>query len=173
MEILIREAPEDSGDDTFLIHIQMFEKIDVLSQSTHFKEMWRQFTKQVKDTDFKNELIPLDQVHGRIFKPTFEAFRKSYEELRDLSISLSDLEAKLGKFIEKSPKELQTMAAVFSEDAKSTWIKDTLEHITRYRELQSMEENAKVIKDLRDHLHLCGDFGAIDNFGVCLNFNFS
>ncbi|KAL7839146.1 hypothetical protein SRHO_G00258040 [Serrasalmus rhombeus] len=168
MEMLISEEPEsDSDSDTYLINIQMFEKIVVLSESTHFKEMWRDTTEHVKNTEFENvTFIPLDQVHRRIFKPTFEEFRKSYEGLKDLSISLCDLEHKLGKFIKNSmQKEMETMAAVFSKETKPTWINNTHMHIKRYRELQSVEENANVISVLKDHLGLCGDFGSIDDLG--------
>ncbi|XP_035382020.1 E3 ubiquitin-protein ligase rnf213-alpha-like isoform X2 [Electrophorus electricus] len=166
MEMLLKEEPESEGGNyTYLIDIQMFEKIEVLYKSTYFKETWKETVKQAKDTDFKNvELIPLDQVHGKIFKPTLEKVRKSYEELKDLSMKLQDFENKLGKFKHCVHKELQIMAEVFSEDANTTWINNTEERINRYRELQFAEENAKVINDLKGHLQL-GDFGVIEHLG--------
>ncbi|KAK1806297.1 hypothetical protein P4O66_000172 [Electrophorus voltai] len=166
MEMLLKEEPESEGGNyTYLIDIQMFEKIEVLYKSTYFKETWKETVKQAKDTDFKNvELIPLDQVHGKIFKPTLEKVRKSYEELKDLSMKLQDFENKLGKFKHCVHKELQIMAEVFSEDANTTWINNTEERINRYRELQLAEENAKVINDLKGHLQL-GDFGVIEHLG--------
>ncbi|KAG9270277.1 E3 ubiquitin-protein ligase rnf213-alpha-like [Astyanax mexicanus] len=168
MEMLSREEPEsESGRDTYLTNIQMFEKIDLLLESTHFKEIWMETTKRVKEMDFGNvEKIPLDQVHSRIYIPTFEEFRKSYEGLKDLSMSLTDLEKNLGKFLKSGmQKELKTMADVFSEEPMPSWTKNTSQHIKRYTELQSVKENVEVISDLKDHLGLGGDFRGIDDFG--------
>ncbi|KAI4896113.1 hypothetical protein NFI96_011369, partial [Prochilodus magdalenae] len=164
-EVLISKEPE-SKCDTYLINIQMFGKIDVLLKSKHFKEMWGERTKHVKSTDFGNvRVIPLDQVHCRIYKPTFEAFSRSFEKLKDLSISLKDLEIKFGRFIKNAsvPEELETMAAVFSDNAEPTWIRNTCVHIDRYKDLESVEDNAKVMNDLKKHLGLSGDFFGLDD----------
>ncbi|XP_049326804.1 E3 ubiquitin-protein ligase rnf213-alpha-like [Astyanax mexicanus] len=168
MEMLNRDESEsDGGSDTYLSNIQMFEKIDLLSESKHFKEMWRKTTKRVKETEFGNvEKIPLHQVYKRIYLPTFEEFRKSYEGLKDLSMSLTDLEDKMGKFLKGGiQKELKTMADVFSKETRPTWTENTLQHIKRYTELQSVEENVEVISDLKDHLRLGEDFERIKDFG--------
>ncbi|XP_034155120.2 E3 ubiquitin-protein ligase rnf213-alpha isoform X2 [Pangasianodon hypophthalmus] len=160
MDMVISEEP---GSDTHFLNNQAFEKIHLLSKSTYFKELWRKTAKQAKDTEFKEiALIPLDQVYDNIYKPAFEEFRSSYEALKDLSMSLLDLESKLGKFLNSMSKELKTMADVFTED-KQEWIQKTREHIERYRALQSAKENAEVIIELKNNLGLCGDFGGIDN----------
>ncbi|XP_058231012.1 E3 ubiquitin-protein ligase rnf213-alpha-like [Hemibagrus wyckioides] len=160
MDMLNSDEP---GSDTYFINIQAFEKIDFLSKSTYFKELWRETAKQAKDTEFKDiPLIPLDQVYEKIYKPAFEEFQNSYKALRDLSMTLQDLENKLGKYLESMSKELNTMADVFSEDNRK-WIRKTEEHTERYKTLQSAKENAEVIIELKNNLGLCGEFGVIEN----------
>lgn len=164
---------EEPGSDTYFLNIQAFEKIDFLSKSIYFKDLWRETAKQAKNTEYKDiTLIPLDQVYDKVYKPAFEEFRNSYKALKDLSMSLQDLESKLGKFLESMSKELKIMANVFSED-KQEWTLKTDVHIQRYRDLQSAKENAEVIIELKNDLGLCGDFGGIDNFKVCSNLCFS
>lgn len=163
MDMLNSDEP---GSDTYFINIQPFEKIDFLSKSTYFKELWRETAKQAKDTEFKDSLIPLDQVYEKIYKPGFEEFQNSYKALRDLSMTLQDLENKLGRYLNSMSKELNTMAHVFSEDNRE-WIHKTNVHIERYKTLQSAKENAEVIIELKNNLGLCGEFGVIDNHKVC------
>lgn len=164
---------EEPGSDTYFLNIQAFEKIDFLSKSIYFKDLWRETAKQAKNTEYKDiTLIPLDQVYDKVYKPAFEEFRNSYKALKDLSMSLQDLESKLGKFLESMSKELKIMVNVFSED-KQEWTLKTAVHIQRYRDLQSAKENAEVIIELKNDLGLCGDFGGIDNFKVCSNLCFS
>ncbi|KAF5886723.1 E3 ubiquitin-protein ligase, partial [Clarias magur] len=167
--ILLSEEP---GSDTYFLNVQPFEKIHCLPKSTYFKELWRKTAKHVKDTEFSDtEFIPLDQVYDQIYKPAVEEFKNSYEALRDLSMSVQDLETKLGTFLNNMSKELMTMGEVFS-DGKDEWIQKTEEHIKRYRALQAAKENAEVIIELKNNLELCGDFGGIDNIehtdGKCL-----
>ncbi|KAF5889602.1 E3 ubiquitin-protein ligase, partial [Clarias magur] len=158
--ILLSEEP---GSDTYFLNVQPFEKIHCLPKSTYFKELWRKTAKHVKDTEFSDtEFIPLDQVYDQIYKPAVEEFKNSYEALRDLSMSVQDLETKLGTFLNNMSKELMTMGEVFS-DGKDEWIQKTEEHIKRYRALQAAKENAEVIIELKNNLELCGDFGGIDN----------
>ncbi|XP_053530339.1 E3 ubiquitin-protein ligase rnf213-alpha isoform X3 [Ictalurus punctatus] len=161
MDMVLSEEP---GSDTYFLNIQAFEKIDFLSKSIYFKDLWRETAKQAKNTEYKDiTLIPLDQVYDKVYKPAFEEFRNSYKALKDLSMSLQDLESKLGKFLESMSKELKIMVNVFSED-KQEWTLKTAVHIQRYRDLQSAKENAEVIIELKNDLGLCGDFGGIDNF---------
>lgn len=166
MDMLMGRQP---GSDTYFLNIQAFEKIDFLSKSTYFKDLWRETAKQAKDTEFKDlALIPLDQVYDLIYQPAFEEFRNSYKALKDLSMSLLDLETKLGKFLNSMTKELNTMADVFSED-KREWTRRTDEHIQRYRTLQSAKEKAEVIIELKNNLGLCGRFGGMENLEVRRN----
>ncbi|XP_060763768.1 E3 ubiquitin-protein ligase rnf213-alpha-like isoform X2 [Neoarius graeffei] len=159
MDMLFSEEP---GSDTHFLNIHAFEHINFLSKSTYFRELWRETAKQAKDTESEHVLIPLDQVCDKIYKPAFEEFQNSYKALKNLSMSLQDLESKLGTILNSMPKELKRMADVFSED-KCEWIQKTYKHIERYRALQSVKENADVIIELKNNLGLCGDFSGIDN----------
>lgn len=168
MDMLFSEEP---GSDTHFLNIHAFEHINFLSKSTYFRELWRETAKQAKDTESEHVLIPLDQVCDKIYKPAFEEFQNSYKALKNLSMSLQDLESKLGTILNSMPKELKRMAHVFSED-KCEWIQKTNKHIEHYRALQSVKENADVIIELKNNLGLCGDFSGIDNLEVCRNFFF-
>lgn len=169
MDLLISEEP---GSDTHFLNIEAFDKIDSLSQSLCFKALWRETAEQAKKTEFTDlTLIPLDQVHDKIYKPALEEFKNLYKLLRDLSMSLQELESKLGKFLNSMSKELEIMADVFTE-GKHYWTQRTDEHIKRYGALQSVKVNAEVIIELKNNLHLRGGFGGIDNLEVRTNFCF-
>ncbi|GAA6098909.1 E3 ubiquitin-protein ligase rnf213-alpha-like [Tachysurus ichikawai] len=155
-------ASDEPGSDTYLVNIQAFEKIEFLSKSTYFKELWRETAKQAKNTEFKDvALIPLDQVYDNIYKPAFEEYKNSYKALSELSMTLQDLKSKLGKYLDRMSNELNTMAEVFSEDHRE-WIHKTDKHIKLYRTLQSAKENAEVIIELKNNLGLRGEFDDID-----------
>ncbi|KAI5615249.1 E3 ubiquitin-protein ligase rnf213-alpha [Silurus asotus] len=163
LKTIIDMFSEEPGSDTHSFNIQAFEKIDVLYKSTYFKKLWRETTKQVKKTEYKeSDVIPLDQVCDQIYKPAFEEYQNSFKALKDLSMSLQDLDRKLGNFSSSMSGELNTMADVFSED-KRKWIQKTTEHIERYRDVQSAKGNAEVVIELKNNLGLCGDFGGIEN----------
>lgn len=160
-------ASDEPGSDTYLVNIQAFEKIEFLSKSTYFKELWRETAKQAKNTEFKDvALIPLDQVYDNIYKPAFEEYKNSYKALSELSMTLQDLKSKLGKYLDRMSNELNTMAEVFSEDHRE-WIHKTDKHIKLYRTLQSAKENAEVIIELKNNLGLRGEFDDIDKLKVC------
>lgn len=165
---MMERLSPDLEENPHLINIQMFENISVLSESTYFKQIWREVAKDVHMSEFKGiSLIPLNQVYKRIFQPAVEEFRNSFEMLMNLSMTLEDLKDKMGKFLRKDAheKELQCMKNYFN-DSKSGWVKNTCEHIKRYQELCSAVENAKVVNDLKENLGLKGDFCAIGNLQV-------
>ena len=170
----------DSGGSTQSINIQMFEKIGILSESTYFKHIWRKIANDVKLSEFKSvSVIPLNQVLERIFKPAVEEFRKSHEELMNLSMTLEDLKDKMGMFLKRDAhkNELQVMNTYFSEDPKPGWVENTCKHIQRYKEICSAVGNPsgqckmKVVNDLKDNLRLRGDFCAFGNLQVCYIFS--
>lgn len=161
----------DSEENPQLINSQMFEKINVLSDSTYFKQIWRKVAKDVKTTEFENvSSIPLNQVYNRIFRPAVEEFRNAFEELMNLSMTLEDLKIKMGKFLKNNAhkKEMECMNNFF-DDSKSGWVENTCEHIKRYQELCLAVENANVVNDLKEKLDLRGDFCAIGNLQVRYN----
>lgn len=156
-------------DNTPCITIDIFGKIDVLARSTYFREIWKITAEAVKVSEFSTvDRIPLDQVYEDIFKPALAEFRNCFSQLQDLSMSLNDLDKQLGKFIKKDAleKELEVMDSVFSGECKPGWVKETCDHIQRYKELESVAEVAEVVNDLKDSLGLQGDFSDIGSLQV-------
>lgn len=157
---------EGSGSETYALNIQDLEKIHLLFKSTYYKELWRETATHVKDSEFQDvPLIPLDQVCGQIYTPAFKEFENSYKALKDLSMSLQDLQTKLGRFLNSMSNELNAMADVFTESQRE-WIGITDQHIKRYTTLQSAKEKVEVISELKKNLCLGGDFGGMDNLEV-------
>lgn len=69
---------EEPGSDVHYLNIQALRKIHFLSTNSYFKELWKETTKQAKNTEFKDAaFIPLDQIHNKIYKPALEEFENT------------------------------------------------------------------------------------------------
>ncbi|XP_063062070.1 E3 ubiquitin-protein ligase RNF213-like [Engraulis encrasicolus] len=150
-----------SGESTELGSIPMFENICSLSESSYFRTIWRQIANDVQSCEFRD-------IYDTVYKPAIREYEHTFKELMDLSMTLEDLQQKMGSFMRNGSltKELNIMDTVFGKTAKEEWVHETQEHIKRYNDLRSAVKNAKVINDIRNSLRLSGDFCEIGKLKV-------
>ncbi|XP_066547032.1 E3 ubiquitin-protein ligase rnf213-alpha [Amia ocellicauda] len=170
MEIMGSGCGRESEDGVRKNYTNMFHKIDVLMNSTYFKESWKQKARSAKDTLYKNTTSPitLEELHENIYKPTLVEFTQSYMSFKELSMNISDLKLKFGKIISEKlhfEKELKAMEDFHHNDNKieDQWISATVLHVDRYETLSRVIKTAMVVNSLRKDLPLKGKFGPLES----------
>lgn len=152
---------EDEGEN---ISIEAFEKIEVASQSSIFKNLWND--EMQKETDQNHPPVSLSQLRG-IYKASIDKFTKIYEALRSMSMQVNAVHQSFGSnTLDFIKNELQVMGESLADSTQTEWITDTYVHIKRYLTLRDVVKPASTVYALQEGLKLTGDFSPLSDFQV-------
>lgn len=145
-------------------------------RSELFQRIWKMQIQQFSSDKRKS---PSEFVN-KVWEVTFIHCKALIKRLQELSIDISEVD---NYFNHLNRIQVQTNLEHFSYGicecdgssaaSMNTWIKVTVEHIERYRQVKQYAETAEVFLALKECLHLSGDFGDIKSLSNQVNVSFS
>ncbi|XP_009867566.1 PREDICTED: E3 ubiquitin-protein ligase RNF213-like, partial [Apaloderma vittatum] len=138
----------------------MMQKLHVVKTSRCFHRLWKMRAKQIKATIPEGQVLSIEEVQEKLYKPAIADFRQTYLSLKDLSITLGEVQSQFERVLGEK-KGLQEEFQIMEESEgclEGDWMAGVVERIENYLTLSEVVNTAKVIDALRQILQLKGDF---------------
>lgn len=140
-----------------------FHNLSIQFPSELFQQIWKSKLRAVASE--KQTLTIADSV-TKIWKPVFEECCQLIENVKELKITLADVNHRFSKLEERqSHLELLYKAteACHGREVKSTtWIRKSIERMHLYWDVCEQADAAKTVLELKESLKLMGDFKVIE-----------
>lgn len=151
---------------------EMAEALHRFRDSFIFNMCWQRQAKALSHSDdITDEMgaapvmrASLDFIQRGVFQPSYRRYREIYDNLKSGGLTLQEVddifEDYNGKYDELT-KDLQIMKKIEpSEDHR--WIHRRVQQIEQYHELHLALESANIIMEVKQTLHLQGDFHIVE-----------
>lgn len=140
----------------------MMQKLDVVEKSQCFHRLWKMRAEQTKAVTPEDQILSVEDVREKIFKPAFTDFEKTYHSLRDFSITLGAVQSQFESVLGEKHQLLEEFGvmedSIGARNRGARWIAGAVERIENYLTLSKVVNTAKMIDALRQILRLEGDF---------------
>ena len=142
-------------------------------RSNVFVKIWSSKLKIISKMELRVEDIPTS-----LWEPVFTECCQLLEDIHSQEIRMKDIEQHLGSLSEDNlcdhlcQLNNAMRACSGKKDGQSgsnKWIRSAVDKIKLYRSLSNQAEAAKTVLELRDSLHLAGDFGVIEDVAFKVN----
>ncbi|KAJ8283188.1 hypothetical protein COCON_G00020380 [Conger conger] len=103
-------------------------------------------------------------IHHAVFQPCYRRYRDIHDNLRSGGLTLQEVDDVFEDYKDKYDElteDLQIMRKIQPSE-NNRWIHQRVQQIEQYHELQLALESAKVIMEVKQTLHLQGDFHIVD-----------
>ncbi|XP_053308819.1 E3 ubiquitin-protein ligase RNF213 [Spea bombifrons] len=140
----------------------MAQKLHTLRKSCIFATCWESEACCVEDSDDFEWTI--DDLVTTLFTPCFDLYKQIYEDLKSGLVTFDVVDTFLKDFKNNDSElraEFRIMQRLRTED-NGQWIDERLTQIKQYHQLHVAFDSAKIVTDLKNCLHLSGDFSTLD-----------
>lgn len=140
----------------------VMQKLAMVEKSQCFRQLWKMMAKQIEATGPEGQVLSLEDVREKMYKPAIAAFQKTYQSLKDFSITLGTVKSQFEKLLGDKEQLLEEFKIMEESEGprggKANWIGGAVERIENYLTLSKVVNTAKMIDALRQKLGLEGDF---------------
>ncbi|KAM6364551.1 LOW QUALITY PROTEIN: E3 ubiquitin-protein ligase rnf213-alpha-like [Pluvialis apricaria] len=140
----------------------MMQKLAVVEKSQCFRQLWKTTAEQIEAAGPEGQVLSVEDVREKIYKPAIAAFQKIYLSLKDFSITLGTVQNHFEKLLGEKEQLLEEFKIMEESEGlkggKAGWIAGAVERIENYLTLSKVVNTAKMIDTLRQMLGLEGDF---------------
>ncbi|VDH96739.1 Hypothetical predicted protein [Mytilus galloprovincialis] len=118
-----------------------------------FQRVWDNTAEDVRKS--LNRALRIDDIMEHVWKPAYKEWKALHQRLKTGEIFFREFDRLCGHIdLEILPKEF----LILEDGKKSDWIKERVEQITSYKNLQNCLDGASIIKRVVKEFELKGDF---------------
>ncbi|CAG2233282.1 DIAPH2 [Mytilus edulis] len=121
-----------------------------------FIRIWDRLAADFRKTE--NRALEIDEIMEHVWKPAYKEWKDLHQQLKKGEILFRKFDAICGRM---DPDSLKKEFLILEDGKKSTWIKERIDQMTRYKNLQNCRKGASIIMEVVEEFELKGDFQPI------------
>lgn len=143
----------------FEINAEILEALPEIircSNGNLFIKMWDKCAVEVRKRF--DHALGIDEIMEHVWKPACKEWKALHQRLKTGEIFFREFDSLCGRM---DPEALRKEFLILEDGKKSSWIKERIEQMTRYKNLQNCLDGASIIMEVVEEFELEGDFQPI------------